>query len=99
MSSNNSQSSSSLSPSAPGFNPSGNLTGPGVPNRGLDVESASRSTVAVAQGGYMRDGVFITTRGDRIGRPHGRRPVYGRTGPSPYPTVQEVGEQSVCGFK
>ena len=70
-----------------------------MPDHGVDVESTSRSTVAVAQGGYMSNGVFITTRGDRIGRPHGRRPVHGRTGPSPYPTVQEVGEQSVCGFK
>ena len=70
-----------------------------MPNRGIDVESASRSTVAVAQGGYMSDGVFVTIRGDRISHPHGRHPTYGRTGPSPYPTVQEVGEQSVCGFK
>ena len=99
MSSNNTQQSSILSPRAPGFNPSGPVTDRGVPDRGVNVESASGSTVAVAQGGYMRDGVFITTRGDRIGRPHGRRPVHGRTGPSPYPTAQEVGEQLVCGFK
>ena len=99
MSADNAQQSSGLSASATGFNPSSNLIGPGVPDRGLNVESASRSTVAVAQGGYMRDGVFIITRGDRIGRPHGRCPVHGRTGPSPYPTVQEVGEQSVYSFK
>ena len=99
MSADNAQQSSSLSARAPGFNPSGNLVGPGMPARGVDVESTSRSTIAVAQGGYMMNGVFVTTRGDMIGRPHGRRPVHGRTGPIPYPTVQEVGEQSVCGFK
>ena len=99
MSANNYQSPSGLSASATGFNPSSDLIGPGMPPRGIDVESTSRSTVAVAQGGYMMNGVFVTTRGDRISRPHGRRPVHGRTGPSPYPTVQEVGEQSVCGFK
>ena len=70
-----------------------------MPDHGVAVESASQSTVAMAQGGYMTNGIFVTTRGDRIGRPHRRRPLHGRTGPSPYPTVQEVGEQSVCGFK
>ena len=99
MSTNNTQPSSSLSAHAPGFNPGGRLTGPVVPPSSLNVESTSRTTVAMAQGGYMNSNVFITTRGDRIGRPHGHRPVHGRTGPTPYPSVQEVGEQSVCGFK
>ena len=99
MSFDNAQQSSGLSAHAPGFNPSHYLTGPGMPDRGVNVESASRSTVAVAQGGYMMNGVFITTRGDRISRPHGHRPAQGHTGPTPYPTVQEVGEQLVCGFK
>ena len=70
-----------------------------MPARGLDVESASRMTVAVAQGGFMSNNMFITARGDRIGCPHGCRPVQGCIGPLPYPTVQQVGEQSVCGFK
>ena len=91
MSFNNAQQSSGLPTRAPGVNPSSHLVGPGIPDRGVDVESASRSTVAVAQGGYMMNGVFITSRGDRISRPHGRRPAQGHTGPSPYPTVQEVG--------
>ena len=99
MSADNSQQSSGLSARAPGFNPSSNLIGPGMPNRGVDVESASRSTVAVAQGGFMMNGVFVTTRGDRISRPHGRRPPQGRLGATPYPSVQEVGEQSELGFK
>ena len=99
MSINNTQQPYHLSAHAPGFNPSGHLTGPGMPDRGVNVESASRSTVAVAQGGYMSNGVFVTTRGDWIGRPHGHRPVHGHTGPMPYLTVQEVDEQLVCGFK
>ena len=99
MSANNVQQSSGLSTRAPGFNPSGHLTGPGMPACGLNVESTSQMTVAVAQGGYMSNNVFVTTRGDRIGHLHGHRPVHGRTGPTPYPTVQEVGEQPVCGFK
>ena len=99
MSTNNSPQSSGLSACAPGLNPSGNLVGHGMPARVFNVESASRSTVAVAQGGYISNRVFVTTRGDRIGRLHGRSPLHGRTGPTPYPTVQEVGEQSVCSFK
>ena len=99
MSANNTQHSSNLSARAPRFNPSSDPVGARMPDHGVNVESLSRLTVAMAQGGYMMNGVFITTRGDRIGRLHGRRPIHGRTGPSPYPTVQEVGEQSVCGFK
>ena len=41
---------------------------------------------------------FVTARGDRISRPPGRRPQQGRIG-GPYPRVDEVGEQSVHGFK
>ena len=99
MSSDNAQPSSGLSAGASSFNPGSPAIDRGMPNRGVNVESASRSTVAMAQGGFMMNGVFITTRGDHISRPHGRRPAQGRSGPGPYPTVQEVGEQSVCGFK
>ena len=41
---------------------------------------------------------FVTTRGDRISRPPGRRPQQGRIG-GPYPRFDEVGEQSVHDFK
>ena len=41
---------------------------------------------------------FVTARGDRISRPPGRRPQQGRLG-GPYPRLDEVGEQSVHGFK
>ena len=41
---------------------------------------------------------FVTARGDRISRPPGRRPQQGRIG-GLYPRVDEVGEQSVHGFK
>ena len=41
---------------------------------------------------------FVTARGDRISRPPGRRPQQGRIG-GPYPRLDEVGEQSVHGFK
>ena len=99
MSSNNTQQSSGLSARAPGFNPRSGLTGPGVGPAPVTVVPGSGTTVALAEGGFMRDNVFVTLSGDRISRPHGRRPLQGRLGATPYPSVQEVGEQSELGFK
>ena len=39
----------------------------------------------------MRGNTFVTTRGDQISRPHGRRPQQGRIG-GPYPRIDEVSE-------
>ena len=99
MSADNVQQSSGLSARAPGFNPRGGLTGPGVGPAPVTVVPGSGTTVALAEGGFMRDNVFVTLLGDRISRPHGRRPPQGCLGATPYPTVQEVGEQSELGFK
>ena len=66
MSANNAQQSSGLSARTPRFDPSGPATDRGTPDRGVNVESISQSTVVVAQGGYMMNGVFITTRGDHM---------------------------------
>ena len=99
MSANNSQQSSSLSTCAPGFNPRGLLTGPGVRGPIGPMESLSRTTVAMAEGSYMSDNVFVTLCGDRISRPHGHCLPQGRMGATPYPTIQEVGEQSELSFK
>ena len=41
---------------------------------------------------------FVTARGDRTSRPPGRGPQQGRIG-GPYLRLDEVGEQSVHGFK
>ena len=99
MSFNNAQQSSGLSARAPGFNPRGGLTGPGVGPAPVTVVPGSGTTVALAEGGFMRDNVFVTLSGDRISRPHGRHPPQGRLGATPYPSVQEVGEQLELGFK
>ena len=37
----------------------------------------------------MRGNMFVTTRGDQISHPHGRRPQHGRIG-GPYPKIDEV---------
>ena len=37
------------------------------------------------------DNMFVTTRGDHISCPHGRRPQQGRIG-GPYPKIDEVSE-------
>ena len=95
----NAQQSSGLSARAPGFNPRSGLIGPGVNPAPVSVVPGSGTTVALAEGGFMRDNVFVTLSGDRISRPHGRRPPQGRLGATPYPNVQEVGEQSELGFK
>ena len=99
MSSYNAQQSSSLSARAPGFNPRSGLTGPGVGPAPITVVPGSGMMVALAEGGFMRDNVFVMLLGDRISRPHGHRPPQGRLGATPYPSVQEVGEQSELGFK
>ena len=99
MSSYDAQQSSGLSARAPGFNPRGGLTGPGVNPTPITVVPSSGTTVALAKGGFMRDNVFVMLSGDRISRPHGRRPLQGHLGATPYPSVQEVGEQSELGFK
>ena len=39
----------------------------------------------------MRGNTFVTTRGDQISRPHGRRPQHGQIG-GPYPKIDEVSE-------
>ena len=39
----------------------------------------------------MRGNTFVTTRGDQISRPHGRRLPQGRIG-GPYPKINEVSE-------
>ena len=39
----------------------------------------------------MRGNTFVTTRGDQISRPHGRRPQHGRIR-GPYPKINEVSE-------
>ena len=39
----------------------------------------------------MRGNTFVTTRGNQISRPHGRRPPHGRIG-GPYPKIDEVSD-------
>ena len=99
MSSNNGQQSSGLSTCAPGFNPRSSVNAIGAGSAPIPVVPGSGTTVALAEGNFMRDNVFVTLSGDWISRPHGRRPPQGRMGATPYPTVQEVGEQSELGFK
>ena len=53
MASPNNQQSSNLSPRAPDFAPSGDLTGPGAPGVPAPVDSIGRSGVALMQGGQM----------------------------------------------
>ena len=99
MSSNNTQQPSNLSARAPGFNPRGGFTGTRASPAPVTVVPNSGTTVALAEGDFIRDNVFVTLLGDRISRPHGRRPLQGRLGATPYPSVQEVGEQLELGFK
>ena len=99
MSSYNAQQSAGLSARAPGFNPRGGLTSTGANPAPITVVPGSGTTVALAEGGLMKDNVFVTLSADRISRPHGRHPPQGRLGATPYPSVQEVGEQLELGFK
>ena len=73
-----------LDPRSPRFTPRG-PTGP------LPVDALGRSARAIQEGGEMRGNTFVTTRGDQISRPHGRRPPHGRIG-GPYPRIDEVSE-------
>ena len=73
-----------LDPRSPHFAPRG-PTGP------LSVDALGRSARVVQEGGEMRGNMFVTTRGDQISRPHGRRPQQGRIG-GPYPRIDEVSE-------
>ena len=99
MSSNNAQQSSGLSAGAPGFNPRSGLTSARAGPAPVAVVPGSGTTIAMAEGGFMRDNAFVTLLGDRISRPHGHRPPQGCLGATPYPTIQEVGEESELGFK
>ena len=69
-------------PRSPRFTPRG-LVGP------LPVDALGRSTRALQEGGEMRGNMFVTTRGDQISRPHGRRPQQGWIW-GPYPRIDEV---------
>ena len=73
-----------LDPWSPCFTPRGPV-GP------LPVDALGRSAQAIQEGGEMRGNMFVTTRGDQISRPHGRRPQNGRIG-GPYPRIDEVSE-------
>ena len=76
--------SSSLDPMSPCFAPRGPV-GP------LPVDAFGRSARLLQEGGEMRGNMFVTTRGDMISCPHGRRPQNGRIG-GPYPKIDEVSE-------
>ena len=73
-----------LDPRSPRFTPRGPV-GP------LPVDALGRSTQVLQEGGEMRGNMFVTTRGDQISRPHGRRPPHGWVG-GPYPKIDEVSE-------
>ena len=73
-----------LDPRSPRSAPRG-LTGP------LPVDALGHSSQSVQEGGEMRGNTFVTTRGDQISRPHGRRPQQGQIG-GPYPRIDEVSE-------
>ena len=74
----------SLDPRSPRFAPRG-------PSGPLPVDTLGCSARSVQEGGEMRGNMFVTTRGDHISRPHGRRPLQGRIG-GPYPRIDEVSE-------
>ena len=75
---------SGLDPRSPRFAPRGPV-GP------LPVDALGRSSQLIQEGGEMRGNTFVTSRGDQISRPHGRRPQQGRIG-GPYPRIDEVSE-------
>ena len=60
MASSNNQQTSNLSAGAPSFDPSGNLSGPGVPCGPAPVDLVGRSTVACLSGGVMCVMLFIS---------------------------------------
>ena len=74
-----------LDPRSPRFTP----RGPAGP---LPVDALGHSARAIQEGGEMRGNTFVTTRGDQISCPHGRRPPQGRIG-GPYPRIDEVSKR------
>ena len=73
-----------LDPRSPHFTP----RGPAGP---LPVDALGCLARAIQEGGEMRGNTFVTTRGDQISCPHGRRPQQGCIG-GPYPKIDEVSE-------
>ena len=103
MSSNNSNNSSSASSvSSVGAGDRSALSGPGVPGRVPAVNPVDRTirpSRSQAEGGSINGQVFVTLRGNRIGRSHGRRPAMSRIGAGTYPRLDEVSEGIEIGFK
>ena len=92
MSSNNLQQQQPQQPiGTPGLDPRSPHFAPRGPTGPLPVDALGRSSQLVQEGGEMRGNTFVTTRGDQISRPHGRRPQMGRIG-GPYPRIDEVSE-------
>ena len=76
---------------SPGLNPRSPRFAPRGPTGPLPVDALGRSARSLQEGGEMRGNTFVTTRGDHISHPHGRRPQQGRIG-GPYPRIDEVSE-------
>ena len=92
MSSNNMQQQQpQQSLGSPGLDPRSPRFAPRGPIGPLPVDVLGRSARSLQEGGEMRGNMFVTTRGDQISRPHGRRPQNGRIG-GPYPRIDEVSE-------
>ena len=90
MSSNSMQQQQPQSPAVtPGLDPRSPRFAPRGPSGPLPVDALGRSTRALQEGGEMRGNMFVTSRGDQISRPHGRRPQQGWIG-GPYPRIDEV---------
>ena len=80
----------------------GGLSGPGIPGSSpmvLPIDRQNSSARSREDGGEMVGPTFVTIRGDRISRPHGRRPQLSRIGAGPYPPIEQVGEGLELGFK
>ena len=75
----------------PGLDPMSPRFAPRGPVGPLPVDALGRSARSLQEGGEMRGNTFVTSRGDQISRPHGRRPQHGRIG-GPYPKIDEVSE-------
>ena len=75
----------------PGLDPRSPRFAPRGPVGPLPVDALGRSARSLQEGGEMRGNTFVTTRGDQISRPHGRRPQHGQIG-GPYPKIDEVSE-------
>src|ERR1700689_3782138 len=103
MSSNDSNNDSSASSvSSVGAGDRGALSGPGVPGRVPAINPVDRTihpTRSQAEGGAINGQVFVTTRGDQIACPHGRRPQLSCIGAGPHPRLDEVSKGIEIGFK